>query len=76
MTDIDTLLRAADPAAGVPDYSDAECRHLLVRAIAPTTPPKRRAGWRIGWRMGWRGGGGSPPARRAGRALSHARRAE
>ena len=48
MTDIDTLLRAADPAAGVPDYSDAECRHILVRAIAPTTPPKRRAGWRIG----------------------------
>lgn len=48
MTDIDTLLRAADPAAGVPDYSDAERRHILVRAIAPTTPPKRRAGLRIG----------------------------
>ena len=32
MTDIDTLLRATDPAAGVPDYSDAERRHIESHA--------------------------------------------
>ncbi len=47
MTHIDTLLRAADPAAETPDFTDAERRAILTGATAEQKIPERR-GWRIG----------------------------
>lgn len=48
MNDIDTLLRAADPAAETPDFTDAERQAILTAALTPQQAPRRRLGWRIG----------------------------
>ncbi len=48
MNDLDTLLRAADPAAETPDFTDAERRAILTAALTPQQPSRRRLGWRIG----------------------------
>ena len=48
MNNFETLLRAHDPGADTPDYSDAERRDFLSNAIAPAAPSRRRRGWRIG----------------------------
>ncbi len=48
MNDLDTLLRAADPAAETRDFTDAERRAILTSALTPQQAPKRRLGWRIG----------------------------
>lgn len=46
MSDIDTLLRQADPAAETPAYSSTERQEILARATADTHRPGRRI-----WRM-------------------------
>lgn len=46
MTDIETLLKSADPGAETLGYTEAERRDLLARSIAPE-PKRSRLGWRL-----------------------------